>query len=468
MNTLCELIFSLKQSEIRALKAQYSFRERNEQDKRGKLLDLILEKKSLSDESASRYIYNAKPGSSFSHLKNRLWEDVCNILALQPGIHETESIPARAQVSQLINVARVLKGRELYSQSFNLVQEALQLSLKNALVPELMLLKDFISSTFPEFWMRERNKVLSILADSVKREADRLRAMSIAELVSGGDRDTRHVAELEMIYRSNSCEQIKAIIHRSMINIHLHANDKEKLMQECIQLYSLALGSAADSGQRKRTAIVFSDITKAALHVGSYDSAIVFGKAGIEFIENDIMLEIESYTSLLIAFINTSSLEEARQTISTMEQLFGKTNQLEFKRLYFIFLKGWYHFTSREYKICMKLISQCPTLPKEKEIWHAGFYILELLCLYKTGMYFQIDYRNDAYRKFLIRHEQRNITMLNLVYKTFKAFIDNDYNSEAVIRFLDHAEHDISENERSVLMVCDMLAVLRKTFSASN
>lgn len=469
MKTLCELISSLKQSEIRALKAQYSFRERSEQDKRGKLLDLILEKKVVTDEAASKYIYNSKPCSSFSHLKNRLYEDVCNMLALQPGINESELIPARAEVSQLIHVARVLKARDLYSQSLELVRDALDISLKNALVPELLLLKDLISSSFPEFWQKERSRVLSILSESVKTEADRLRAMNIAELVAQGDDDVRHVAELETIYRNSSCEQIKSIVHRSMINIHIRSNNKDKLIDECIQLYSLALATGPDPVRKQRNALAFSEITKAAVHVGSYDSAVIFGRAGAEFTAGDILCEFEINQNLLIAYLNLRDLNEAEKIIASMEKTFVKTNQLDFRRGYFVYLKAWYSYLAGDYKAALKTIAQCPPLTKEKEEWHAGFYVVELLSLLKLKMLFQIDYRNDAFRKFQLRHEYKDVACLETVYRSFKTFIDSDYERGPVKDLLEQINSTTTcIFEPSALAVVDFFEILREAFSTAD
>jgi hypothetical protein len=464
MVTLCELISSLRQSEIRALKAQFAVRDRGEQDLRGKLLDIVLNDRTITDEEASRMIYNAKPGSAFSHLKNRLWEDICNVLAFQFSEPEGQAGQARVQVAHLLNVARVLKSRQLYAQSFNLSREALDLSLKYALVPELLMLKDFVSSSFPEFWLKERTRVLSILADSVKRESDRLKADNIANMISQGDNSPRHVAELRGLYKRSSCDQIKSMVHRSMINLHMISRDKEKLMKECVLLYSLTLEANRDPQTKIRDTSAFAEISKAALHVHSFDSAIEFGKAGLEFIGDDILNQVELLEILLIGHLNLKEYDEAKDVCNLLDQIFNRTNQLDFRKLKFQYLKCWYLYLSGDHKTSLKTIGQLAQFPKDKSKWHCGFYILELLNLLQLNTLFQLDYKNDAFRKFLVRHNFDDDPVLDLVYRCFKLFIDNDYEKYPTWQFISKLESEGDKRDPSCVSVVDLVEVMQQSF----
>lgn len=466
MENLCELVACLKQSETRALKAQYMVKERGEPDLRGKLLQLILDKRVLTDEQASQAIYKSKPGSSFSHLKNRLWEDICSLLAFQDSGSRSAQDNARKEVSHLIHVARVLKERELFSQAFELSKQALDLALKFTLVPELLTLKEFISSSFPDFWITERSRIISLLSVSVKRESEFLHASHIAERISHPEEGTRHVAELEMLYRSSSCQQIKSLVHRSMINLHLEANNKDQLIKECILLYSICLNT--DNHMLSEDKVqTFADITRAALRVLSFDSAVEFGRAGVEHKCENLLLEVELRESLFIALLNLGLYEDAHQLLMELETYYRRTDQLSSKALRFTYLKTWFYLLSGDSKYCLRSLSQLSSLPKGRELWHAGFYVLELIALLKQKTFFQLDYKNESFKKYIVRHGFEKDPALNFVWRTFKVFIDNDYDRKAVLQYVDAVNFTSSDRDVFCLQVVELHSVLREAFLSS-
>lgn len=431
MEKLCELVNSLKPSEIRALKANYMVKERTNPDLRGVLLDLILKKRVLRDEQASLHIYKSFPGSSFSHLKNRLFDDICNLLALQESGTTDAASAARAEVGRMLNVARTLKDRGLPFQSFELCKEALDKALKFTLVPELMGLKDFISSAFPDFWQKERIRVLSVLSRSVKAESERLEAVNLLETVNSEKDPERYVAELNMIYRRSSCEQIKSLVHRSMIRLHLEHGNSDHLFNECILLYSLNLENSNET-RPINIQEVYSDITRTALHMNAFDSAVDFAKAGLSFPGNDVSLRLELLEELALAYLNLRLTDEAHEVLKEYERIALSNPYVSSSALRFSYVKAWCFFLIGDHKQSLRTIAVCETHSRKKETWHAGFSVLELFNLLRLKTYFQLDYKVENFRKYLVRHELQDHSQLQLIHRCFKCFVDNDYSEAAV------------------------------------
>jgi hypothetical protein len=312
--------------------------------------------------------------------------------------------------------------------------------------------------------LKERTHVLSILSDSVKREADRLRAANLADLLSQGEENPRYVAELETLYRSSSCEQIKTLVHRSMINLHLIKKDKEKLLQECVLLYSLSIQATRDPESLSRSASTFIEISKAALHVHSFDSAIEFAKAGLEFTQNEFLMKVDLMENLLIGYLNLNEIDECARICHELDEIYNMTNQLDFRKLRFNYLKCWFLFVSGDHKSVLRTIAQLPQMPKEKIRWHAGFYVLELLSLLELKTFFQLDYKNEAYKKFLVRYGFDKDPVLNFIYRSFKLFIDDDYEFRSANEFISAQLPEGERRDPFGLSVIDLYDVTKNTF----
>ena len=450
MDGIINLVKNMQTGEIKLLRHFHRLQNNNDK-KKNLLFENALKWKNCKtleniDEKAIFLIYGKKSKSdkTFEKLKCRLKTDILNILLLQES-----SVKFRSKYEMAIFDCRrltlqgdILLGRGLYQEGTTLLKKASALAQKNELYAELVQIDNICNSN--NILKEEENDFIEyhskIKAATLLMEKLLFAKNCYNELIANNLFKTMKTISLEewqkkldLIkndYSSSKSAKIGFYYYISCIYLYRSLNQYEKSLEFALEL--LKLQASADIFKTSYySGNIHLEVAKSFLHTKRYDSAIIHSDLSFKNFGTDMMNAINASEIQFHCYINLSDHKKAKEILTTVlsNVYLLQDNFLKSK---WSFFNACLEFKLQDYKKAVVALKNCNELFKDKTGWMLGCTFFEAQCRIEAGNFEWFEYRLDAMKKLMLRHNKGLLTNQNnrfaLIFTILKTLNKNNYN----------------------------------------
>lgn len=418
MKNVLSLISSLKASEQKLVRAFYKDGHKSpESNLREQLFMLALAKPDCTDEEAQRYLYNRKKESAFSHLKQRLKNDILNVLLLQDG-----EMKFRSKYSQAVFNCRravihgeMLLSRGVYEEAADVLLRAAEVAEKNELYAELVLIGDIYRThlvmkehgrDFGELSRRIDASIL-LLQKSVRAKFHHyeLTVPGLYKNINGqplNGSGKELLRNLQNDYEETNSQRIGFYYHISAIHYLASIGEYSESLAHSYQLLDLVKKAPAFQSD-SFIAGANMEIANSLIQNEKYEEAETHALVALDLFRKGMLNELLALEKLFFCYIRTGRFAKASEIIS---RAFANTkiSYNEFLNAKWWFFKAGLEFLTKDYARALTSLKNCDTLQRDKTGWMLGWSVLEVLCRFESGHFEWLETRMEALRKIMLRY----------------------------------------------------------------
>ena len=441
MDTLTQIVKSLKPGEVRLIRNFYKVQSNGEVKQRLALFDLVKNGKVKTDRDASTAIYKCEPNSAFSHLKTRLQQDVLNLLLLQDSSKRYDSGFARAtfDVRRMLIEGQLLIGRGAYNAGVDILQKAGALSTKYELYNENIAINDLLRGHLGvKKGVKDYEKYDAVIKSSIVGLDNLLKAKDyyLRILVPNlfqlnresqfTDFSKTAMVELAKMYKETGSANVGyhyyyiKVLHHQMHNewteARMFALDFLRLIEDEQSVYSSS-----------RVAEANMQLANINLQTGFYDDAIHHSKSAADLYKKGLFNELQAIEWLFFSYYRNGDYKQAHATIKRAKE-HPKYNANKLTPAKWDYYVANLFFAERKFKEAADMLIRYSELMKDRAGWLLGHKILELMCMIELGEIDIMDYRAESFRKLLQRQKDENIDRSKAILKVLETFIKTGSN----------------------------------------
>lgn len=436
METLTQIIKSLKPGKVRLIRNYYKVQSNGEIKRRLDLFDLVRGGKVKDDAEACKTIYKCPPNSAFSHLKARLQRDILNILLLQDSSKRYDSEFSRAAFDsrRMLIEGQLLIGRGAYTAGVDILEKAKNLAEKYELYTESIAINNILRSHLGvRKGLKEFDKYnvammhsYELLNDSLKAEEYYLRIMvpnlfHLNREQHFKDYGQKVLDELEEAYHRTKSTNVG--YHFYFIGIFLMQilQNNEKALKYAKEFLHLIETSPAIYSTTKmaggylQTAIILMQLNRP-------EEASQYALNAMRNFKKGMLNELQAIEVLFYAYYRAGDYKKAMDTYNkATEHAKYRANKLIPAK--WDFFKANLYFSMGNFKEASELLIRYSELMRDRAGWLLGHKVLELMCMIELDDMYIMDYRAESFRKLLQRQKDENIARTKAILKILETFI---------------------------------------------
>lgn len=450
MIDLHSIVLNLKSKEKDFIRRFYTCKQGKE-CKKLKLLNLILKSNNLSNHAGAQILYNKKPNSTFSQLKRRLKNDLLQFIFLFESEEEesTEKIDtAKIKCTNLILQSDILKNRELFEESLNVLKKAEALAQKYEFFDLLLTINDRMVIYYK---MSGEFKQLDKCRKKIKRNQDYLnlyiqmkyfyqevKLFEFHGFINDNDRKQNSLenwksitSKLDRVNYNNHVSSIKywhlkvlmqfQIFNKNYIEAHKLAINSKDLIEENQYLFP-------DLYKAK----VYLDIAKINVYLKEYDISLKMAKKALQTKENKDHIKVRAYELFFYVYMVKGEYNDALNVILHSEKFYmnNVNNDLKYKWFYF---KANVKFMQEDYSDSMKCLQQI-NLAKYDRNFIICYKILELMIIAEFEDYSWYENKMENFRKLLSPYRNGELQRCLKIYQVLKSLLETNFNFKKTLQ----------------------------------
>ena len=418
MERLISLVKILRRGEKRLLRHLYSAITNGEDPLRLELFNLVESGKVKSDEAALIALGKNHSTSAYSHLKNRLREDILNVLLLQESpkriaqANRAATFECRKKLAQ----AYVLISRGAFQEGIEVLKFAQTIAERYELVAEIVLMNHLIREAVHLVKdAKQLHRVNSDINNNVEKWRDILRAEELALVMTAPNLfkeatgveegiSTKLIEELQSLFERNGSARIGLWYYLAYIEyttsnaMYLEAIDAGKkfviLVENNPSIHSK--NDIAGSNQMLGSAYLnVRDYVNSVIHFTNSDKN--FPVAG-----NNRLINLEL---LYRAYLGSGNFDKALEIVHlALNHPRVKAKPATLPRWYF--LQSCVQFVSGDIDSAYRNLNRDTYLTKQRDDWNVQFRLLEIMIMIEKKEEEWIDFRIQTLRKFFARNRK--------------------------------------------------------------
>ena len=411
------MVNGLKSGEVSLVKHLYLLKESPEKKKRDRLFNLILNHKVTTDEEAAIALYGEKPTSAYSQLKARLKSDIHNVLILQDSSvkYKTPAAQGAFDCRRALIQGEILLGRGVYGEAVNMLLKASRTAQKYELFAEKIQIDDLLRShlvlkegqkPFDEYTETIDDNV-TLLKESLKAKRDHY-LITIPNLFRTNN-EHEYLEQGEEILSQikadlSDTRSVRAEFYNRLTAVHYYSRQKNfavamnqaKILEALVEKNGMVKSDANIAG-------VSMEIANILINLGKFQSASRYAQKSLMHFKKGMVNELYAMESLFFSYFRGGNIISAQDIIeqaSRHKQLkYNKFLEAKWK-----FLSSATEFKNGNLDASLKSLSQNSMLASDKSGWLLGVYILEIINRIEKGDYDWVEYRFEAFKKVIQRH----------------------------------------------------------------
>lgn len=418
MKNVLSLINSLKPSELKLVRSYYAGNNAGADNRlREQLLTLALAKPDCTDDEAQRYLYNRKKDSAFTHLKQRLKNDILNVLLTQDSEMKFRSKYAQAVFNcrRALMHGEMLLSRGVYEEAIDVLLRAAEIAEKNELYAELVQIGDIYRThlvmkeqgrDFAELSKRIDTSVL-LLQKSVKAKFHHYeltvpglyRATNGLPLNGSGK---ELLNNLRVDFEETRSPRIGFYYHISAIHYLASHGDYSESLNHSYKLLELVKSAPAFQSD-SFVAGANMEIANSLIQNEKYEEAESHALVALDLFRKGMLNELLALEKLYYCYIRLGNFRKAGEMI-TRAFASSKINYNEFLTAKWWFFKAGLEFMTADYARALASLKNCDLLQRDKTGWMLGWTVLEVLCRIESNQMEWLEAKTESLRKIMQRY----------------------------------------------------------------
>ena len=442
MQILTEIISKLNKAEVALLNSYYRTLAESRSSKRQELLELLLSGETdIDDEEAAKIIYGKAPDAAFSHLKERLKNDILGIILLQDPERKF-SVPSRQAkftVRKRLMEGELLLSRGISGEGIKILKKAAKLAAKFELVAEQILIEDLIRDHLGfKIGLAEFEKYSQNIEDNIfilteilysKHE---LKKLTLSNLFKANrkkgykDIAAETLVKLRESYNRTNSPHIGYWYYKTAVSYYLAIREfKQALVfaNNFLILVEEEIAIQSDSN----IAGINMNIAVILLNLKRPEEAIEFAMTAVEHFKTGLINELVALEVLFYAYLRSYQYDQCAYVLKTAFK-HKKIKSNKFVLAKWNFLRANYDVMTGNFDDALKELSKHTSLSKDKSGWLLGFKILEIIAIVEAGLNDWFEYRLEAFKKLLQRQKGNNIHREKLIYSILYNLVRQNYN----------------------------------------
>ncbi|MDX2003004.1 MAG: hypothetical protein SFW35_11265 [Chitinophagales bacterium] len=435
METLTQIIKSLKPGEVRLIRAFYKVQSNGEIKRRLALFDYIKSGKVKNDLEAARAIYKAAPNSAYSHLKARLQRDILNLLLLQDSSkrYDTQYTRALFDARRMLIEGQLLIGRGAYNSGVDVLEKARSLAKKYELYNEGVAINDLLRSHLGvKAGLNTYNKYNEEIIKNLEEQHALLKARDYYHRIivpnlfhlNRQNQFTEYseqvLKELKEVFEKNKSANIGYYYYYiGMLYAQLDNKWEDGLEygKGFLQLVE------KEESIRSNSRIAEANLQMASMLIqsGNPKPAIDFAIKAGKFFKKGLLNELQAIELLFFAYYRSKDYKKTEEVIAQAEShpKYKANKTIPARWEYY---KANLYFSLGKFDEASALLIQQSELMKDRAGWLLGHKVFELMCMIETKDTYIIDYRTESFRKLLLRQKEENVERAKTILKILETF----------------------------------------------
>lgn len=444
MKELKQIYKSLLPAEVSYLKEHYRLRGKR---RRIKLLTILEIPEQPDNAEAAKQIYrDGEAASTFTHLKERVKQDMLILLMLQDTERHSKSAYRQAEIEcrKLIVEGDILLKKGIYAPATKALEKSVKLATTYELVNEKIMAEDLIRTHLGfregakkyEAYHQSITESYQLLGDmlEVKKLYYRILLPNLfsPNITQEYIEQCREAYErMEQIYARSQSANVAYYMYLTGLYYYTFIN---KWDQAAIQAQRLLIVVEKEPAITSYLRIANAQLQTASILMKLYEfeEAASHAQVAVDIFKGGAMNELVSLEQLFLAAFNAHQNEVYNQAldralahakIRSSDMLYGK----------WLFYKAAAKFRDGEMEDALNTLYADNTLLKDKAGWLFGHRLLEIMILMERKDYELIDFRIEALRKLLQRQKHKSITRIKTTFQILHIFVKEGYSYKVTL-----------------------------------
>ncbi len=438
MKELKQIYNSLLPVEVGYLKEQYRIKGKT---KRIKLLHFLEGNGEPDNAKVSKQIYHkGETASTFTHLKERVKQDMLTMLMLQDTERHSKSAYRQAEIEcrKLVLEGDILLKKGIYTPATKALEKAVKLAITFELANEKIMAEDLIRTHLGfregpkkyETYSQSINDSYQLLGDML--EVKQLYYRILLPNLFSPNITQEYIQQcleayqrMEHLYARSQSANVAYFMYLTGLYYYTFIGNWSLAAVQAQHLIKLVENEPAITSYLR---IANAQLQTASIFMKLYNftEAASHAQVAVDIFKGGAMNELVSLEQLFLAAFNAHQHEVYHQAldkalahgkIRSSAMLYGK----------WLFYKAAANFRDGKLEDALNTLYADNTLLKDKAGWLFGHRLLEIMILMERKDYDLIDFRIEALRKLLQRQKHKAITRIKTTFQILHIFVKEGY-----------------------------------------
>jgi tetratricopeptide (TPR) repeat protein len=440
LDKLRDIVNELKSSEIELIQSSYGPKGKAI-SKKLKLLNLVLDKKEHTDQSASKLIYGHAPDSKFSQLKKRLKNDILNIILVQPTALccDTDPIEADIYARKLFLQGRILQQKGINDEAIDLFNKALQVSHRYEIVDLKIVIYDTLRTMIYDRSDEDSvmkctaniNMCLNIQMDLLKAKAMHYDVATNYEEETILEDNVSALRYLRNSYQESSSMKTGFWYHMAELQFFkvLKAYKKAYI---CSRKILTLISDKPQIASKEHFSLVKLEIGRISIFLGKYGKAINYAKQVLDSCKIKDLCSLEPLEVMYFGHTRRKEYEEAKRMVKKARIIIKGNPDTGLSAKWTLY-EAYLKFFDGQYSESNALLNNLYVLNRGQSEIAFAVRTLELINMIELGESDWLDFKIENFRKALQRNKMCNLSRYNVIHKILNSLIKSNCNYDLTV-----------------------------------
>ncbi|MEL7001982.1 MAG: hypothetical protein AAFN93_04510 [Bacteroidota bacterium] len=453
MEKLKHLIGCLKPQEVQLAEQYFKLKSgsKGAESKKLKLFKLILKGKVDCDERAAAQLYEKKSCSAYSHLKKRLHEDILSIILMSSQQDETDNIAEEIKCRKQLIQGKLLINRGVVNDGLSLLKNVSDRAEEYEFL-DIKLAADDVLRTYSD--LRSNLMATRSYDKNINESFNLMRKILYAKQLNYEIRhpDERHDTEnqsYDLPLRPQREGEFGSKRLDYWYNKFEFGNSQQKRNFDQAEKYANTLLETVKKNPRLYNKV---EIANLFLEVGhlyfreeKYNQAAKYASGAMKYYENQ---EARRLDAMRVVFLSLFRRGEINQSWDIVNEVLNGAKCLKesIHKPIWVLQKATLEFTEKHYNNSVKTLQSGYNQLNHKSDWAVGYRLLELLNILELQDYDWLEYKLEAFRKFVFRLHSSSRERYCAIHKVFKKYLSNTSGEQRFLEYLHSFNQNVSSH----------------------
>lgn len=415
--------------------------------KRLKLVNLLEDPELYSNTKAANFIYTkGEVASTFTHLKQRVRDDLLAMLLLQDTERHSQSPYRQAEIDCRRNILEgdILLKKGIYDPAVKALERAYKLAEVYELPNERILVADLLRT---HLGFKRGEKVYRSFEGDVERNyallGDLLEVKQLYYNILLPNMFSRNITKeyvdeckvaferMQVLYEGNSSPNVAYFMYLTGLYYYTFVSDWQQAISIGKELLQL-VHSEPSINSYLRVANANLQIGSSLMKLYRFDEAADYAKLAVDIFKGGAMNELVSLEQLFLAVFNAHQMDRCNEVI---DKAFHHSKIRSSDTIYgkWLFYKAGVQFMAGDTDNALTTLHQDTTLLKDRSGWLFGHRLLELMILIERKEFDLTDFRVEALRKLLQRQKHKETARMKTIFQVLYQFIRSGYHKKQTL-----------------------------------
>jgi hypothetical protein len=446
MDSLTHLVRNLRPGELQTIRAYYKSRF-SDDNKRLQLLQLLSSGQAKDNYKIAQRIYNQKPNSSLSKLKERVKEDMLNFILLFPADNLKVSLFVKSDLTcrKMLLQGKVLLARGIFEEGIYLIRKAAHLAEKHELIDVSIAVNDTLRTRFADQDIAHVNKLNDKIRVAQETYRDLLAAKELYQVllrmqqtgeenIPAGD-NTVVRDELDYLREragKTGSKRVAFWYKLAAMRFYRITGQYEQSIRFGLEVLDMIADEPFLSSNQAAVA-VHTDLADQFARRNQFKDAETHGHAALKLCSRDDRNELHVLVQLFKIYFQGNAMDQAGATANRIVQ-HPKLDQYKDLQAIWQFYMACLEFNTGQFKDSIKRLHTLARVFGNRKQYTVAVKYLELLNIIELGDADWFEYKLEAYRKYVGKIEEDWCARYKTIYHIFQALLSCNFDYSKVVR----------------------------------